>query len=80
MGAYTQLWGATVATPSQITAQVRIYALKYLFLCKPGLTVRFICAQYLVPFGKVGDAGPRAADVKLEAEVVAYIREQVTGY
>jgi hypothetical protein len=23
MGAYTQLWGATVATPAQITAQVR---------------------------------------------------------
>ncbi|KAJ7312961.1 hypothetical protein DFH08DRAFT_896300 [Mycena albidolilacea] len=56
MGAYTQLWGATVATPSQITA------------------------QYLIPFGKVGDAGPRAADVKLEAEVVAYIREQIVGY
>ncbi|KAF7369232.1 Short-chain dehydrogenase/reductase family protein [Mycena venus] len=56
MGAYTQLWGATVATPAQMTG------------------------QYLIPWGKVGDAGPRAADVKLEEEVVAYIREQVAGY
>ncbi|KAJ6552999.1 hypothetical protein B0H19DRAFT_1377706 [Mycena capillaripes] len=56
MGAYTQLWGATVATPAQITG------------------------QYLVPWGKVGTPDPRASDAKLEAEVVAYIREQVADF
>ncbi|KAF8195273.1 hypothetical protein K438DRAFT_1673984 [Mycena galopus ATCC 62051] len=56
LGAYTQLWGATIATPAQITS------------------------QYLVPWGKVGKADKRTTNVKLEAEVIAYIREQIEGY
>ncbi|KAF8195242.1 hypothetical protein K438DRAFT_1968560 [Mycena galopus ATCC 62051] len=56
LGAYTQLWGATIATPAQITS------------------------QYLVPWGKVGKADKRTTNMKLEAEVIAYIREQIEGY
>ncbi|KAJ7269678.1 NAD-P-binding protein [Mycena rebaudengoi] len=56
MGAYTQLWGATVATPAQITG------------------------QYLVPWGKVGQADKRASNTKLEAEMVEYLKEQIKDF
>ncbi|KAJ7235393.1 NAD-binding protein [Mycena rebaudengoi] len=56
MGAYTQLWAGTVATPMQITG------------------------QYLVPWAKVGKASKSASDTKLEAQVIAYIKEQIKGF
>ncbi|KAJ7100925.1 NAD(P)-binding protein [Mycena belliarum] len=56
MGAYTQLWGATIATPAEING------------------------QYLVPFGKVGKADKRAANVKVQEEVIAYIQKQLKGF
>ncbi|KAJ7205155.1 hypothetical protein B0H12DRAFT_458628 [Mycena haematopus] len=56
MGALTQLWGATVATPAQITG------------------------QYLVPWGRVGKADKRTTNMKVEEEVIQYIREQVQGF
>ncbi|KAJ7269679.1 NAD-P-binding protein [Mycena rebaudengoi] len=56
VGAYTQLWGATVATPAQITG------------------------QYLVPWGKVGQADKRASNMKLEAEIVEYLKEQIKDF
>ncbi|KAJ6476509.1 hypothetical protein C8R47DRAFT_1141652 [Mycena vitilis] len=56
LGAYTQLWGATAATPAQITG------------------------QYLLPWGKVGQSDKRAANVKLEAEVIVFIKEQIQGF
>ncbi|KAF8172579.1 hypothetical protein K438DRAFT_2056238 [Mycena galopus ATCC 62051] len=39
-----------------------------------------ITAQYLVPWGKVEVADPRASNTKLEEEVMPYIREQVAGF
>ncbi|KAJ7248661.1 NAD-binding protein [Mycena rebaudengoi] len=56
MGAYTQLWAGTVATPEQITG------------------------QYLKPWAKVGKASKSASDMKLEAQVIAYIKEQIKGF
>ncbi|KAJ7165742.1 NAD-P-binding protein [Mycena filopes] len=53
MGAYTQLWAATIASPAQITG------------------------QYLVPWGKVGKPDKRTSNVKLEDEIVAFIKEQI---
>ncbi|KAJ6565478.1 NAD-P-binding protein [Mycena vulgaris] len=56
MGALAQLWGATVATPAQITG------------------------QYLVPWGKVGTADTRASSMKLESELIAYLKEEIKGF
>ncbi|KAJ7347303.1 hypothetical protein DFH08DRAFT_809063 [Mycena albidolilacea] len=73
MGAYTQLWGATVAPPAQITGQVHAYiAISH---GNPKLTV-----QYLVPWGKVGKADKRTKDTELESEVIAYIQDQIKGF
>ncbi|KAJ7630227.1 NAD(P)-binding protein [Roridomyces roridus] len=36
--------------------------------------------QYVVPWGVVGQADKRAADVKVETEMVEYMREQLKGY
>ncbi|KAF7367063.1 Short-chain dehydrogenase/reductase family protein [Mycena sanguinolenta] len=56
MGAYTQLWGATVADGDAING------------------------QYLIPWGKIGKADPRAANKTLENEVIDYVKEQVKGF
>ncbi|KAJ7486349.1 NAD-P-binding protein [Mycena galericulata] len=56
MGAYTQLWGATVATPAQING------------------------EYLVPWGKVSKADKRTTNVKMEEQVIQYIKEQIKGF
>ncbi|KAJ7278985.1 NAD(P)-binding protein [Mycena rebaudengoi] len=39
-----------------------------------------ITGQYVVPWGKVGKADSLASNMKLEAEVIAYVKEQVKGF
>ncbi|KAJ6529842.1 NAD(P)-binding protein [Mycena capillaripes] len=56
LGAYAQLWGATIATPAQITG------------------------QYLIPWGKVGTPDKRTTNMKLEEELVSYLKEQIKGF
>ncbi|KAJ7636676.1 NAD-P-binding protein, partial [Roridomyces roridus] len=56
MGALTQLWAGTVATPAEITG------------------------QYVVPWGKVAKTEKRTKSAKLEADVIAFLKEQVQGF
>ncbi|KAJ7278445.1 hypothetical protein C8J57DRAFT_1503333 [Mycena rebaudengoi] len=39
-----------------------------------------ITGEYLIPWAKVGKASERASDTKLEAQVIAYIKEQIKGF
>ncbi|KAF7328512.1 Short-chain dehydrogenase/reductase family protein [Mycena venus] len=56
LGAYPQLWAATIATPAQITG------------------------QYVIPWGKIGTPDKRTTNMKLQEELVAYLKEQVKGF
>jgi hypothetical protein len=72
MGAYTQLWGATIVSPEEINGEVHI-----------GFSDRvqvLILWQFLVPWGKIGSADERASNRELEDEVIAYIREQIKDF
>ncbi|KAF7303495.1 Short-chain dehydrogenase/reductase family protein [Mycena indigotica] len=56
LGALTQLWGATIATPAQVTG------------------------QYLVPWGRVATPDKRARDVKMEDEMIVFVKDAVKEY
>jgi hypothetical protein len=72
MGAYTQLWAGTTASPTEINGEVRASVLSR--------QVGLIFKKYLIPWARIGKAAPGAANAKLEKDMIAYLREQVVGY
>ncbi|KAJ6469106.1 hypothetical protein DFH09DRAFT_1479364 [Mycena vulgaris] len=56
LGAYTQLWSATVATPAQITG------------------------QFVIPWGEIGTPDKRSSNMKLEADLIAWIKEEINDF